>query len=186
MMFDCFKKRFAKEIPETPIPKNVVAPAHEEAIKYGDKFGRYRYIAYCDLGINSAEHRFWIHDTKHDKILPFKTSHGSGGKNEYPHDGECREVSNVPGSHMSCVGMFKCAETYMGRNGYSLRLDGLSETNSKARPRAIVIHKHGAMNNIRGSISPRSWGCFMFSPYDYKRIIDMLKNGSPLFVVYNK
>lgn len=183
-MFDCIKKR-AKRVEDngSDIPM-IMKPAFAEAAKYGDKFGTYRYIAFCDLGKNSRDIRFWVYDRTKKKLHEFKTSHGSGGKNAHPHDGRCREVSNTPGSHMSCVGMFKCAETYTGRNGYSMRLDGLSATNSKARSRAIVIHDHPGSGKPVGQVEPRSWGCFMFSESTNRFVIDCLKNGSPLWVVY--
>lgn len=41
---------------------------------------------------------------------------------------------------MSSLGIYRCAETYEGKHGYSMRLDGLEPTNSLARERAIVIH----------------------------------------------
>ena len=50
--------------------------------------------------------------------------------------------SNVVGSYKSSLGFFKTAETYEGKHGLSLRLDGLEKgINDKARERAIVIHR---------------------------------------------
>lgn len=186
-MFDCVKKRSKRiEEPTSSIP-DIMQEAHEEAEKYGDQFGSYRFIAFCDLGINSKEHRFWVHDKKHNIVYPKKTSHGSGKKgdrNYEMHNGHCYEISNTPGSHLSCVGMFRCAETYIGRNGYSMRLDGLSATNSNARSRAVVVHDHPASGRPVGQIEPRSWACFMFSEEDNIWVIDRLKNGSPLWVIH--
>jgi len=183
-MFDCLKKKAPKRIETNDgIPK-IMRLAFEEAEKYGDRFGTYRFIAFCDLGKNSADVRFWIYDKSKKKLHELKTSHGSGGANRSPHNGKCREVSNTPGSHMSCIGMFKCAETYVGRNGYSMRLDGLSSSNGNARSRAIVIHDHPGSGQPVGKIEPRSWGCFMFSEKTNIFVIDCLKNGSPLFVVH--
>jgi len=183
-MFDCIKKRSARRNESAGEIPDIMKRAFEEAEKYGDKFGIYRFIAFCDLGINSKEIRFWIYDKSKKKLHQMQTSHGSGGRNAIPHDGKCREVSNVSGSHMSCVGMFKCAETYIGRNGYSMRLDGLSESNSRARSRAIVIHDNPGSGRGVGQIEPRSWGCFMFSEKTNRFVIDCLKNGSPLFVIH--
>ena len=45
------------------------------------------------------------------------------------------------GSRQSSLGLFRTADTYVGQNGYSLRLDGLEPGfNSQARARAIVMH----------------------------------------------
>ena len=51
-------------------------------------------------------------------------------------DGTPRRFSNVEGSLQSSLGYYVTAETYEGKWGYSLRLDGLSATNSQVRKRA--------------------------------------------------
>ena len=44
-------------------------------------------------------------------------------------------------SHQTSLGLFVTDSTYVGKNGYSLRLDGLDEgINDRARERAIVMH----------------------------------------------
>ena len=44
-------------------------------------------------------------------------------------------------SRQKFLGVYRTAETYQGKHGYSLRLDGLSPgKNSNARKRAIVVH----------------------------------------------
>ena len=47
---------------------------------------------------------------------------------------------NVPESNCSSLGIYKCAETYDGKHGKSLKLDGLQGTNSNARDRYVVMH----------------------------------------------
>ncbi len=48
--------------------------------------------------------------------------------------------SNRVNSHQSSLGFYKTAETYQGKHGLSLRLDGLEFSNNNARERAIVIY----------------------------------------------
>ncbi len=49
--------------------------------------------------------------------------------------------SNEPETHRTSLGLFVTDDTYVGKNGYSLRLDGLDKgINDKARERAIVMH----------------------------------------------
>ncbi len=49
--------------------------------------------------------------------------------------------SNEPESFKSSIGLYRTAEGYFGKHGYSLRLDGLEKGfNDRARERAIVIH----------------------------------------------
>jgi hypothetical protein len=71
--------------------------------------------------------------------------------------------SNQNESLKSSPGFYVTRETYEGKNGYSLKLDGLEHgINDKAYERGIVMH--GAeyvsqdMANARGWIG-RSWGC---------------------------
>jgi len=149
------------------------------------KFSNARYIAEIDYSFNSKKHRLFIYDTKLKKLESHKVAHGAGGKNASPHDGYCREVSNVNGSHMSCLGLFKCAETYNGNNGYSMRLDGLYASISNARARAVVVHGSDYVKDNNSVICGRSWGCPAIDYAHYKAIIDKLKNGSPLLSHYN-
>jgi len=77
---------------------------------------------------------------------------------------------------------FKTAETYVGNNGYSLRLDGLSTSNSNARSRAIVIH--GASYVTPGEKIGRSYGCPALEMNVHQDVIDRIKGGALLFAVY--
>ena len=61
------------------------------------------------------------------------TLHVAHGEGSDPDDsGYAKTFSNVEGTRASSLGFFTTAETYSGEYGYSLRLDGLSSTNSKA------------------------------------------------------
>ena len=63
-------------------------------------------------------------------------AHGRGSGDNY-----AVAFSNRPGSYQSSLGFFRTGDTYMGKNGYSLFLDGLEKgINDKARERAIVVH----------------------------------------------
>ena len=60
-------------------------------------------------------------------------SHGRNSGGNY-----AVSFSNRTGSHQSSLGFYLTGETYQGRNGYSLTLDGLEKgINDKARERAI-------------------------------------------------
>ena len=96
------------------------------------------------------------------------------------------KFSNVEGSNMSSPGFYTTDETYVGGNGYSLRLDGLEPgKNDNARQRAIVIH--GAnyvtyeMAKTQGRIG-RSLGCPALPQKQAKQIIDTIKQGALLYI----
>lgn len=165
------------------VPKEVARVF--EAMKENVQFKRVRYIAEIDYSIPSNKPRLFVYDRETKKLWKHKAAHGVGGKNASPHDGKCREVSNKPGSHMSCLGLFKTAETYNGSNGYSMRLDGLSPTNTNARPRAIVMHASDYVVDANSSICGRSYGCPAIDRAHHKETIDKLKGGSPILSHYN-
>jgi len=99
---------------------------------------------------------------------------------------EAKKFSNTKNSNQSSLGFFKTAETYHGKNGLSLRLDGLEKgINHLARKRAIVIHaadyaeetfikKYGRLG--------RSYGCPSLPPENYNKIIELIKDGTLLFI----
>ena len=66
------------------------------------------------------------------------------------------------GSHQTSLGLFRTADTYVGSNGYSLRLDGLEPgVNDRARERAIVMHgapvRQRGEPAHRGPAGPQPW-----------------------------
>ena len=88
-------------------------------------------------------------------------------------------------SKQSNLGLLKTAETYQGKHGYSLRLDGLEAGyNDNARARAIVVH--GASYATQSFVDAhgrlgRSWGCPAVDSAISRRLIDTIKGGSLLF-----
>ena len=81
--------------------------------------------------------------------------------------------SNVSGSRISSKGCFVTGESYNGKYGLGMRLDGLEGKNRNVRRRAIVFHP---------SWGPWSSGCFMTFPWINQRIIDFTKGGSFMYV----
>ena len=106
-------------------------------------------------------------------------AHGSGSD---PNDeGVPTVFSNVNNSHQSSLGFYLTAETYLGKWGLSLRLDGLSETNNhNARPRAIVMHGASYVKDGR-SKQGRSWGCPAIPMAERDAVIAKLKSGSLMY-----
>jgi hypothetical protein len=68
--------------------------------------------------------------------------------------------------------------------GESLRLDGLEDTNSNVRDRAVVLHPSRAVNDGNGK-QGRSWGCPAIDPKISKQVIDRVKDGSLLYIDYD-
>src|SRR5690606_24238524 len=110
----------------------------------------------------------------------------ANGKNSG--DNLATAFSNREGSHQSSIGLFRAAEAYVGRHGYSLRMDGLEPgINDKARDRAIVIHGADYVDSgwieRHGRIG-RSQGCPAVRPEVADQVVDSLKDGQFVFSYY--
>lgn len=96
--------------------------------------------------------------------------------------------SNKQSSNKSSLGFYVTGATYNGSNGYSLRLQGMEKgINDGAMRRGIVIH--GADYVCEGLIESqgyigRSWGCPAVAPEISEELIDVLKDGSCLFIYH--
>lgn len=195
-------------VPETPVPvtppdvredketsvlslydhldPNRIVPekALREAVVYyhanKSKFPNSNVLSVIDFNQSSTQKRFYVIDLKTGAVWNLHVSHGKGSDSN--HDGFAEKFSNVPNSNATSLGFYKTAETYQGKHGYSLRLDGLSTTNSKARARAIVIHGATYVQD-KAVIQGRSWGCPAISMANHKTLINRVKGGSLIYAV---
>ena len=139
-------------------------------------------LTIIDFSIPSSEKRMWIIDMEDGLILHH--GHVSHGRNSG--DLLAKNFSNTNSSYMSSLGFYLTAETYQGKHGYSLRLDGLEKGfNDNARDRAIVIHGADYVREdfIRqtGRLG-RSLGCPALPNEIAGEIIDLIKERSLLFI----
>lgn len=144
-------------------------------------FPNSRYIGLINFNLHNSKERFFILDTESGDVESFLVAHGKNSDPEF--DGFAKNFSNEKQSLMSSLGFYRTAETYSGVHGLSLRLDGLSLSNSNARERAIVIH--GADYVFPASKIGRSSGCPAVEMRYHEYIIDKLKNGSLLYAFYS-
>lgn len=141
-------------------------------------------LAVIDYSRPSTERRMWVFDLAQGRLLYREyVAHGRGSG-----DNMATAFSNVDGSHQSSLGLFETSETYVGGNGYSLRMDGLEPgVNDNARARAIVIHGASYVNPAlaltQGRLG-RSYGCPALRPQVAHELIDTLKGGQLLFAYY--
>jgi hypothetical protein len=86
---------------------------------------------------------------------------------------------------MTSLGAFVTGATYLGRNGYSLRLIGLDRgRNDHAEARAIVMHGAPYVSNdfvVRAGRLGRSHGCPAVRPEIARELLDRVKGGSLLY-----
>lgn len=141
-------------------------------------------LTVIDYSRPSTEKRLWVFDLGTRAVIYEElVAHGQGTG-----DNIATSFSNVPETHKSSLGLFVTDETYVGRNGYSLRLNGLDQGfNDRARERAIVMHGapyvSEAFAQAQGRLG-RSWGCPALRPAVARPLIDRIKGGNLLFAYY--
>ncbi len=166
-------------------PTHIVpSKALEQALLYYDQnkaaLKNSKVLSIIDFSQSSTLKRWYFINMTTGSVWNIHVSHGKGSDGN--HDGFAEKFSNVSGSNATSLGFYKTAETYSGKWGYSLRLDGLSTTNSIARPRAIVVHGASYVQD-RAVIQGRSWGCPAVSLANSKKVIDLIRGGSLIFAV---
>ena len=161
-----------KIVPPTLLSKTLsYYEANQAKIKNKD------YIVVIDFKQHNSKKRFYLINMQSGDVETYLTAHGKNSDPDY--DGYATKFSNTNGSLMSSVGFYLTAETYYGDNGYSLRLDGLSSTNSNARVRAIVIH--GASYVRQAALIGRSYGCPALELRYAADVINTIKGGSLIY-----
>ncbi len=164
--------------PEKIVPQKLLT----NAVLFFDKnqagFNNKKYMTIVDYSMRSNLARFFIVNMSTGQVRTHRTTHGLGG--DSTHDGFVEKLSNIPESKMSTRGYFRVSEIYSGKYGRSIRLDGLSSTNSKTRARAIVIHG-GSYVKEENVIPGRSWGCFVLNWSVKDKVVDLIHGGSLLY-----
>ncbi len=139
-------------------------------------------LTIIDYSKPSDRKRLFVLDLKKRALVYASyVAHGRNSGNRY-----ATSFSNVNGSYKSSLGFYKTENTYQGKNGYSLVLDGLEKgVNDKAKERAIVIHgadyADPALIKSTGRLG-RSLGCPALPREVNRKIIDYIKGGSLLFI----
>jgi hypothetical protein len=166
---------------KTVIPYNVFNTAILGYRKM-DNIKKRDIITIIDFSKPSTEERFLVIDLANKKILyNCFVAHGKNSGDNY-----AKSFSNQSESLMSSLGFYLTGETYSGKNGYSLILNGLEKgINDNARQREIVIHGANYVSdefiNKYGRLG-RSWGCPALPVEISKAIIDLISGGSCLFI----
>jgi hypothetical protein len=140
--------------------------------------GNRSYLAVIDYSARSTQKRLYIVNMATGAVQAFHVAHGAGSDRNS--DGYADQFSNTNDSNMTSLGFFRTGETYNGAHGRSLRLDGLSGTNSNARERAIVIHGAGYVKDSN-VVQGRSWGCPAVSMRSRDKVVGLLKGGAIVF-----
>jgi hypothetical protein len=141
-------------------------------------------LTIIDYSKPSTQPRMWVLDLDNRALLYEElVAHGQGSGGNVPN-----KFSNTPDSHQTSLGLFVTETTYVGRNGYSLRLNGLERGfNDRARERAIVMHGAPYVNQkISKELGRlgRSHGCPAVREPVARELIDRVKGGNLVFAYY--
>lgn len=141
-------------------------------------------LTVIDYSKPSTAKRLWVFELQsHALLYEELVAHGEGSGGNL-----ATLFSNEPDTHRSSLGLFVTEDAYVGKNGYSLRLNGLDRGfNDHARERAIVMHGAPYVSadvaKTLGRLG-RSWGCPAMPAYVARDVIDRVKGGSLVFAYY--
>src|SRR5579872_857716 len=141
-------------------------------------------LTICDLSQSSRNKRLYILDMDQRTVLVNTyVAHGRNSGGEF-----ARSFSNSPSSHKTSLGFYITQGTYYGGNGLSLKIRGMERGfDDRAGGRNIVVHGSEyvgpdflQMNQFCG----RSYGCPAVPADESEEIIDLIKEGSCLFIYH--
>lgn len=161
--------------------------AYQEAERGGHL--RRERLTIIDYELPSPQKRLWVVDIPARRVLHEEwVSHGMGApRGSGGTLTRTLAFANQGDSLKSVLGGLITAETYYGKNGYSLRLDGLEPGyNDQARTRAVVMHGADYVSAERAASGTmgRSWGCPAVSRAVERQLIDDIKEGSLIWGYY--
>ncbi|SDS07147.1 murein L,D-transpeptidase catalytic domain family protein [Gramella sp. MAR_2010_147] len=139
-------------------------------------------LTVIDFNLSSKKKRMWIlnMDTK-EVVFNTYVAHGKNTGVEF-----AKNFSNTVSSHQSSLGFYVTGETYYGKNGLSLFIDGMEKGfNSRARERYVVIHgadyAEPEFINRYGRLG-RSYGCPAVPNKIAKELIHKIKGKSVVYI----
>jgi len=138
-------------------------------------------LTIIDFNRSSRQKRLWVVDVQQRRVL-FHTlvAHGKNTGEEF-----ASAFSNQNNSEMSSLGFYVTGNTYEGKHGLSLKLNGLDAGyNTNAASRSVVVHgaayvceefvrQHGRLG--------RSQGCPALPADQSSAIIRAIKNGTVVY-----
>jgi len=160
------------------VPADLKRKALEYFNSNSDKIQNKRYIGIVDFAEHSSRARFYIMDMQSGNVRAIRVAHGSGSDPDG--DGYATKFSNVPNSKASSLGVYITGALYNGKHGKSMRLHGISSTNSNALSRAVVVHESAYVQeaNMRQG---RSFGCLAVASTEIRNVLASLNGGAMIY-----
>lgn len=187
-----FARPLAPVVPAAPLTPAPVVPAGINPALFArakaalDSHGgliRHRdVIGIVDFSMDSGHQRFHVVDLRNGQVESHAVAHGRGSDPD--HSGFVEMFSNQFGSYASSNGTYITGDTYQGKYGTSMKVQGLDWTNNNAESRAIVIHNawyaEPEMIAQHGKLG-RSEGCFAFSRASQWSVMNRLTDGRMIY-----
>lgn len=141
-------------------------------------------LTLVDFSLSSTVKRLWVIDLSTNTILYNSlVAHGRNTGEEF-----ANSFSNANSSFKSSLGFYATGETYKGKHGMSLRLDGLEKgVNNNARERGVVMHSANYVSNTFIKCNKRlgrSQGCPAIPQESLNEIVNTIKDKSCLFIYH--
>lgn len=139
-------------------------------------------LTVCDFTQPSDSKRLYIIDVHNFKVLlNTYVAHGKNSGGLY-----AQRFSNRASSLQSSLGFYITKGTYRGKHGLSLKLEGEDKGyNDKALARGIVVHGASYIGDEwLGGKMGRSFGCPAVPSRMAPKVIDLIKNGTCLFIYH--
>jgi len=145
---------------------------------------RQNILSVIDFSQSSRNKRLYIIDIASKSLLMNTfVAHGRNSGKEF-----ATSFSNSMSSLKSSLGFYLTEGTYFGEHGLSLKIDGLERgINDNAEKRAVVIHGADYLGDDYLNGNPfcgRSWGCPAVPSQLSADIINMIKDGTVLFIYH--
>lgn len=143
-----------------------------------------RYLTIVDFSQSSRKKRFYLLDVQNNKLVHNTfVSHGKNTGIDM-----ATKFSNKIDSEQSSLGFYITTATYSGKHGLSLRLSGQEAGfNNNAEARGIVVHGAAYVNSgrVNSGYMGRSQGCPALPEAEYAKVINIIKNGSVMFIYHS-
>jgi hypothetical protein len=154
----------------------------QQALLKKGKISNPNILTVCDFSQPSDSKRLYIIDVRNFKVLlNTYVAHGKNSGVEY-----ANRFSNRSRSLESSLGFYVTKNTYYGQHGLSLKLSGQDKGfNDRAEARAIVVHGASYIGDEwLGGKMGRSFGCPAVPSRMASKVIDLIKNGTCLFIYH--
>ncbi len=172
----------AARVTEDPTAAKTPQDLKRKALEYfrahQDAIGNKRFIGVVDFSAHSSKARFYIVDVQNGSERVIHVAHGKGSDPDG--DGYATKFSNQPDSKASSLGFYVTGALYTGKHGRSMRLLGVSSTNSNALARAVVVHESDYVREANMK-QGRSFGCLAVSKSEIRNVLTSLSGGALIY-----